>query len=74
MKKLLTSVIAIGLLASCTSHKTYTFKSVKTGYTYDEANYQNVNHHKIGDTVTMPYYLGEPNGFKTVDVILISIK
>jgi hypothetical protein len=70
---LLTIASATILLASCTSRPTYTFRSVKTGFEFEQ-HYNFASPHKIGDTITMPMYPGDNLHIETVDVILVAVK
>jgi hypothetical protein len=74
MKKLiLISAIAITLLASCSSKPTYVFRSVKTGFQFEtDLNYKSGM--KVGDTISVYRWPGDPNNYETVDIILVAIK
>ena len=73
MKKvILLSAIAIVLLSSCNQNKTYTVKSLKTGYEMDTQ--LDLSGHKVGDTVLVFKYPGDIKHNEYVELQITAIK
>lgn len=73
MKKLILIAAIAVTLASCSHSPVYTFKSVKTGFQFDtDLNYKSGM--KVGDTVTVYRWPGDPNNYETFNIVLIAIK
>lgn len=73
MKKIiLICSIATMLLASCTQHRVYTVKSLKTGFEMETE--MNLDGYKLGDTVMVFKYPGDIKHNEMVELQITAIK